>query len=120
MSTLARVALSLAAFLFVAAVVYGVTSREPTGTTTLFVASVTFAYLGLVTRNAGKRETEEPEPLVHVGPTIWPFGFAVSAVLLVLGLLVTPWLMILAVIGFGSSAAGWLRDVDRSRRAEHP
>jgi len=122
MSTLSRVALFLAAFLVVAGAVYGLTAHEPAGMTTLLVASVTFAYLGLVSRNVARHETEEePEELVHVGPTIWPFGFAISAVIVVLGLIVTPWLLILAAIAFGSSAAGWVRDVARSRaHAGHP
>ena len=58
---------------------------------------------------------------VHVGPTIWPFGFAIAAVIIALGLIVTPWLLILGAIAFALSAAGWLRDVARSRaHAGHP
>ena len=52
---------------------------------------------------------------VHVGPTIWPFGFAIAAVIIALGLIVTPWLLILGAIAFALAAAGWLRDVAHSR-----
>ena len=123
MSSLSRICLSLAVFLAVAGTVYGVTAHEPAGMTTLLVAAATFCFLGLVSRMVARREAEaEPEEMeIHVGPTIWPLGFAISAVIIVLGLIVTPWLLILAAIAFGLSAAGWLRDVARSRaHAGHP
>ena len=56
-----------------------------------------------------------------MGPTIWPFGFAVAAAIVALGLIVSPWLLILGAIAIALSAAGWLRDVARSRtQAGHP
>ena len=81
MSTLARICLSLAAFLAVAGTVYGLTSHELGGTTLLLVAAATFCFLGLVVADGGatarrRRRPEEEE--VHVGPTIWPFGFAIA------------------------------------------
>ena len=51
---------------------------------------------------------------MHVGPTIWPFAFAVSGVVLALGLIVTGWILIPGAIAFAASAAGWFRDVARS------
>jgi hypothetical protein len=123
MSTISRICLSLAGFLAVAGTVYGLTSHEPAGTTLLLVAAATFCFLGVVTRMVAHRERgpEQEEAEVHVGPTIWPFGFAVAAVLIALGLIVSAWILILGAIAFALSAAGWLRDVTRGRaHAGHP
>ena len=118
MSTLARICVSLAVFLAVAGSVYGFTSQELGGSTLLLVAAATFCFLGFVSRMVARRETglkpEQEEP-PHVAPTIWPFGFAIAAVTIALGLIVTPWLLILGAIAFALSAAGWVRDVARSR-----
>src|SRR5206468_660928 len=118
MSTFARICFSLAVFLGVAGLVYGFTSHEPAGTTALLVSATTFGFLGLVTRavaaHATGPEAEEAEEVeVHVNPTIWPFGFAVAAVIIALGLIVTQWLLIAGAIAFALSAAGWLREVSR-------
>ena len=117
MSTVSRICLSLALFLAVAGAVYGITSHEPAGTTELLVAAATFCFLGLVTRMTARRaaasDTAEEEEL-HVAPTIWPFGFAIAAVILALGLIVSPWILIPGGLVFAVSAAGWLRDVARS------
>jgi uncharacterized membrane protein len=116
MSTFARVCFSLALFLAVAGTVYGLTSHELAGTTLFLVAATTFCFLGIVSRMVARRATEpEPEVEVHVSPTIWPFGFAIAAVILALGLIVSQWLLIAGAIAFALSAAGWLRDVARSR-----
>jgi hypothetical protein len=120
MGMMARICLSLSAFLLVAGSVYGLTSHEHAGTTMLLVASATFCFLGLVTRSIAKREAEgepEHEAEVEVPPTIWPFAFSVSAVLLMLGIIATPWLALLGGILFLLSAAGWVRDVTRARAA---
>jgi Cytochrome c oxidase subunit IV. len=123
MSTLARICFLLAAFLAVAGIVYGLTSHELGGTTLLLVAATTFCFLGIVSRMVarGETETEAEEMEVYVGPTIWPFGFAVASVIIALGLIVSPWLLILGAIASALSAAGWFRDVARSRaHAGHP
>jgi hypothetical protein len=117
MSAISRIFLSLAAFLVIAGTVYGLTSHEPAGTTLLLVAALTFCFLGLVSRLVARHATE-PEPEeeeIHVGPTIWPFGFAVAAVILALGLIVSPWILVVGAVVFALSAAGWLRDVARGR-----
>jgi hypothetical protein len=115
MSTFARICFSLAVFLGVAGLVYGFTSHEPAGTTLFLVAATTFGFLGLVSRSVAAHATEpEPEEAeVHVSPTIWPFGFAIAAVIIALGLIVTQWLLIAGAIAFALSAGGWLRDVSR-------
>ena len=123
MSTLSRICLSLTAFLAVAGTVYGLTSHEPAGTTALLVAAATFCFLGIVSRMVARRTTgPEPEEVeVHVSPTIWPLGFAIAAVNIALGLIVSPWFLSAGVVAFALSAAGWLRDVSRSRaHAGHP
>jgi hypothetical protein len=56
--------------------------------------------------------------LLHVPPTIWPFGFSVAALALVIGAVVaTKVLVPLGLALFASSAVGWFADV---RRAHHP
>jgi putative Mn2+ efflux pump MntP len=117
MSIASRVFLSLAVFLAVAGVVYGFTAHEQAGATELLIGAATFCFLGLVARTEARRadESEETEDAeVHVAPTIWPFGFAIAAVILALGLVVTRWILILGGLMFALSAAGWLRDVSRS------
>jgi hypothetical protein len=123
MSMFARICLLLAGFLAVGGAVYGLTSHELAGTTLLLVAAATFGFLGIISRTAAGHAagTEPEEELVHVSPTIWPFGFAISAVIIALGLIVSEWLLIAGAIAFALSAAGWLRDVARSRaHAGHP
>lgn len=117
MSTLSRICLALAGFLAVAGGVYGVTSHEPAGTTLLLVAALTFCFLGIVSRlvaNASEGTEGAAEEEVHVGPTIWPFGFAIAGVILAIGFIVSPWILALGAVAFAVSAAGWLRDVTRS------
>lgn len=118
MGMTARICLALSAFLLVAGAVYGLTSHEDAGTTMLLVASATFCFLGLVTRSIAKREAAaepEHEAEVEVAPTIWPLVFSLSAVLLMLGIIATPWLAAVGAVVFLLAAAGWVRDVTRSR-----
>jgi hypothetical protein len=118
MSAISRICLSLAGFLGVAGAVYGLTSHEPGGATLLLVAAATFCFLGLVSRMVARSATGPEageEAAVHVAPTIWPFGFAVAAVIIALGLVVSVWLLIVGAIVFALSAAGWLRDVARGK-----
>jgi Cytochrome c oxidase subunit IV len=116
MNTLSRICLGLAAFLAVAGVIYGFTAHEPAGTTELLIASVTFGFLSVVLRMAYRRAPAEgvEEAEVAVAPTIWPLGFALSGLVIVVGLIVTPWIVVVGGVGFALSAAGWLRDVTRS------
>jgi hypothetical protein len=117
LSAASRICLSLAVFLAVAGGIYGVSSHEPAGTTLLLVASATFCFLGIVTRMVARRSEgpeEGAEIEVHVGPTIWPFGFAISGVILAVGFIVSRWIVVVGAVAFAVSAAGWLRDVTRS------
>ncbi len=119
MSTLSRICLALAGFLAVAGGVYGVTSHEPAGTTLLLVAAAHVLLPGDRHEDGGPRGPRESEGAgeeeeVHVGPTIWPFGFAIAGVILAIGFIVSPWILALGAVAFAVSAAGWLRDVTRS------
>src|SRR6476620_9175396 len=124
MSTLSRICLGLALFLVVTGGVYGLTSHEHAGTTELLVSAVTFCFLGIVLRLVGAREAEgQPEEEaaeIQVAPTIWPFAFAISGVILAVGLIVSQWIVILGGVVAALSAAGWLRDVARSHAGEAP
>jgi|SRR5580765_63149 hypothetical protein len=123
MSTLARICLGLALFLVVTGGVYGLTSHEHAGTTELLVSALTFCFLGIILRRVGSHETDgqpEEEAEIQVAPTIWPFVFAISGVILAVGLIVSQWIVILGGIVAALSAAGWLRDVARSHAGEAP
>ena len=114
-----RIFLGIGVFLAVAGTVYGLTSGELAGTTNLLVGAATVLLLAIVFRIIARQqaaaETSEPAE-VEMAPTIWPFGFAIAAVLIALGLIVNPWILILGGLAFAISAAGWLREVARSRR----
>src|SRR5512132_2114369 len=123
MSTLSRICLCVAGFLVVACGVYGLTCHEHAGTTELLASAVTFCFLGIVLRLVGAREAEgqpEEEAEIQVAPTIWPFAFAISGVILAVGLIVSQWIVILGGVVAALSAAGWLRDVARSHAGEAP
>jgi hypothetical protein len=116
-----RVAFSLGLFVLTAGAVYWFTAYERTGATMLLILSIGFGYLGLVTRGAARAgdagTPSAPEESVHeeevVGPTIWPFGFSVASVLLVLGVVVNRWLLVPGGIGFAVCCLGWFRDIRR-------
>jgi hypothetical protein len=123
MSTLSRICLGLAVFLAIAGGVYGFTSHEPAGTTEFLAAAVTFCFLGIILRvvaSAEGADHAEEEAEIEVAPTIWPFGFAISGVILAVGVIVSTWIVILGGLAAALSAAGWLRDVSRSRAGEGP
>ncbi len=119
MSTASRIWLSLAGFLVIAGSVYGLTSHEVAGAPLLLVAGGTFCFLGLVGRSVVRRsarpmeEEPRPEEQVHVPPTIWPFGFSIAGVIIVVGFIVNRWILAVGVLAFAASAAGWLREIAR-------
>jgi hypothetical protein len=117
MRPVSGVFLALAGFLVITGTVYAFTAHEPIGATLLIAASATFLFLGLVARALASGERPDDaaaEELIHVGPTIWPFGFAISGAVLALGLVVSEWLLVLAGVLVVLCSAGWLRDVRRS------
>jgi hypothetical protein len=115
-----RVCIGLGSFLAVAAVVYGFTSHEPAGTTLLAIAAITFGFLALVLRSASRRTPEEQaEEELQIGPTIWPLGFAVAGAVIAIGVIASPWVVVVGVLGFAVCAWGWLRAVTRSHAGAH-
>lgn len=109
----------LGLFYLVAGFGYALTARYVDGFPLLMAAAVGIAILGgyayLAVRRAEAEvaaggEAEEPvEP--HVGSTIWPFGYALSAVGFVLGFLVASPLYILGGVLFLAATTGWFDDV---------
>jgi len=120
-SLYSRVALGLSVFLGVAGIVYALTARESIGILLLLIASACFGYVGLYVRRAVRAasaeapgvavpgEMEEP----HIESTIWPFVFSLAGVGLVLGAVLTPWLLVVGAVLFVAAAVGWFRDVGR-------
>ena len=129
MRPIARTMVWLAVFLIVDSAVYMATAHEWTGGPLIAATAGAFAYLALVFRGAVRRAAREAEAapseqvgaveLDHVGPTIWPAGFAVAALMLVPGAVVARWLLIPGGIVFVAAAVGWARDI-RHQHAHHP
>jgi Cytochrome c oxidase subunit IV len=117
MSVYARVALGLAAFLFVAGSVYAATGHEFVGAPLMLITAATFTFLGLYVRRTIRaaaaeghaEEAEEP----HVGPTIWPFVLSLGAIGLALGAVVGPWLLAVGGVLAAVAVVGWFLDVGR-------
>lgn len=115
------IGLGLGAFYLVAGFGYALTSKFVNGFPLLMAAALGISLLGsyayLAVRRAERAaaagdEADEPvEP--HVGPTIWPFGYALSAVGLVLGFLVYAPLYGLGGLLFLAATVGWFDDVRR-------
>jgi hypothetical protein len=131
--TASRVMLGLAIFLAVTGLVYAATAYERQGTVHLLVAAVAFGYIALVLRAAARRaEAVPPErtpsiveeevaelPEGEIEPTIWPVGFALAAVGLVLGVIVQHWLLIVGGALFVAAGFGWFQDIRRQHRHAH-
>jgi uncharacterized membrane protein len=115
--TVSTICFGLAIFLGVAGLIYLFTAHEYAGATELLIASVTFAFLGLVLRVAERRAPTEAadEEKLHIGPTIWPLGFAASGAVVAIGLIVGPLILVIGAAACVVCAAGWARDVARSR-----
>jgi Cytochrome c oxidase subunit IV len=124
MRAVSRVALFLSAFLLAASGVYWFTAHEPIGASLLLIASIGFGYISLVTRGAARRaervaggqqlaalQQAEEDVEEHILPTIWPFGFSLAAIALVLGVVLERWLLILGGLLFVAAAVGWFNDV---------
>jgi hypothetical protein len=115
MKWLSRILFGLGVFLFVAGGLYALTAHEPAGAINLIISAITSLFLAFVLRLIARSDEEDAmEEEVHVGPTIWPFGFAIAGVLLVLGAIVSPWIFIAGGAAFIVAASGWLRAVARS------
>jgi hypothetical protein len=125
------VAFSLSVFLLGDAGVYWFTAHEPTGASLLLIASIAFGYISLITRGAARRaqraagdqqsaalEQAQEDEEENIVPTIWPLGFSLAALALVLGVVLARWLLPVGGVLFVASAAGWFNDVRRQHA--HP
>jgi len=122
MRVISTVVLRLALFLAIVGVAYAVTAREPAGSSLILVGAATFAYVGLILRAAARgagEQADEPAEPEHVGPTIWPFAFSIATIGLVLGVVVSRWLLVLGSAVFVASAIGWAVDVRRQHAHGH-
>lgn len=117
----------LGLFYLVAGFAYALTAKYVDGFPLLMGAAVGIAIIGgyayLAVRRAENEvaaggEAEEPvEP--HVGSTIWPLGYALSAVGFVLGFLVASPLYVLGGVLFLAATNGWFADVRQQWRHAH-
>jgi hypothetical protein len=118
----ARVALGLGIFVLTAGLVLWFTAHERTGAPLLVILSAGFFYIARVLRSGSRHEGEAeadaehgeggaPEP--EVSPTIWPFGFSIAAVGLVLGVVLARWLLVVGIALVALCGAGWYRDLRR-------
>jgi 4-amino-4-deoxy-L-arabinose transferase-like glycosyltransferase len=122
-----RTAFGAALFFVIAGFAYALTGTFEGGFPLLMVAAVGVALLGsyvvaAVRRAereiaAGEHDEEPVEP--HVGPTIWPFGYALSAIGVVLGLLVDKGLYVAGGMLFVAATFGWFADVRHQWRHAH-
>jgi Cytochrome c oxidase subunit IV len=118
MRVASRIWLTLAVFLMLAGGIYAFTANEYAGGSLLLVGAATFAYLALVgwslERTVDGDAHAEEEPEVQVPPTIWPFGFAIAGLVLLVGFVVSRWILAVGVLAFAAAAGGWLREVVRA------
>jgi hypothetical protein len=127
MKPVSRAMLLIALFLAVDVTVYLVAAHEYTGGLLIAATSISFAFLGYIlqgaTRRASRELAQDPSAevggveLEHVGPTIWPVGFSIAAVVLALGSVTLPWLLVPGGILFVASALGWFLDVRHQHEA---
>jgi hypothetical protein len=118
MRVVSRIWLTLAVFLLVAGGIYAFTSNEYAGGSLLLVGAATFAYLALIgwslERTVGGDEHGEEGPEIQVPPTIWPFAVAIAGLVLLVGFVVSKWILAVGVLAFAAAAGGWLREVVRA------
>jgi hypothetical protein len=130
MKPTSRILVAIAVFLIVDATIYLVTAREFTGGPLIAMTAVSMAFLALVLWVVVHRAASEVQDhpgevgaveLEHVGPTIWPVGFAVSAAILAVGVaIVAWWLVVVGTIVFLASMVGWTRDIRNQHRHASP
>jgi cobalamin synthase len=111
-STFSRIGLILGVLFLIDSFVYLGLQSNKQGFVLILFTGVGFAYLGcyalLAVRKARHEAAEEGLGEPHVGPTIWPLVFAVSAVVMVVGILVTPVILVIGGILFVVAAVGWI------------
>ncbi len=133
MNMFSRIIIGFGAFLVVTGVIYGVRTgvfygggrSEWEGTTLMIIVGGGALLIGAYLVSAVQRaravlagrpsgappSVAEAEP--HVGPTIWPLVFALSAVGLVVGAVSARWALLGGGILFVAASVGWILDVRR-------
>lgn len=121
------IALALGTFYVVAGFGYALTSEWVDAFPLLITAAIGIGLLGGYAFLAVKRgeqalatgeEISEPiEP--HIGATIWPFGYALSAVGFVVGFLAYQPMYAVGGALFIAATAGWFADVRHQWRHSH-
>ena len=109
------------AFLSVTAVVYWFTSKDPTGTAALAIASglglLIGGYLLVTAKRMGPRPSDLPDAeiadgageLGHFSPgSYWPFFISAGLALTLLGLFIGIWLALIGVVGAFAAILGLL------------
>jgi cytochrome c oxidase subunit IV len=123
MNFLVRLGLLLAVLFIADAIVYWALQDEYIGTTMIAMTGVGFGFIALyaftAVRKARRQEHVPVAGEAHVRGTIWPAVFALSAVGFTLGVLVTPWLLIVGGALFVAAAAGWAVETRRQWGGEH-
>lgn len=124
MRTSTWIGVGLGVFYLIAGFGYALTSEFVNGFPLLVAAAIGISLLGgyayLAVRRgehvlaAGEAVEYPVEP--HVGSTIWPFGYALSAVGIVLGFLVYEPLYAIGGLLFLAATAGWFADVRQQWR----
>lgn len=117
MNVYARIGLWMGVFFVVDGAVYAYTGHEWEGFPLLLMTAGGLVLVALYARRRFRRalrpaEADGPEPgEPHVGPTIWPFVFAISAIGVTVGLLAAKWVLVLGAVVFAAAAVGWFRDI---------
>lgn len=113
------IAFGLGVYYLIAGFGYALTSDFVDGFPLLMAAAIGIGLFGAYAYRAVRRAEqamaagEEPvEPVEpHIGSTIWPFGYALSAVGLVIGFLAYQPMYAVGGILFVAATAGWFADV---------
>lgn len=128
MKSFSRLFLALGAFLIVSLAVYGWHAREYEGvllSITVAAAALMFGTYGASVVRRSRTALAKPatddkqaavgEPIAldepHVGPTIWPLVYAISAIAIVIGAVGNRWVLVPGGVLFVAASIGWVRDV---------
>jgi hypothetical protein len=123
-----RIIVGFGAFLIATGVIYGVVTYEWEGTTLMLIvaggALLVGAYLMSAVQRARAALAARPatappggaEAEPHVGPTIWPLVFALSAIGLVVGAVGPRWALLGGGVLFIAAGVGWILDIRQQWR----
>ncbi len=131
MKTEARLLLGLGVFVLVMGIVYGIWSKELSGTVMLIGTGILGIFPGLYYRYWSKRMAERPEDTDATvvagagligsfpGSSIWPFVLGMGCWLMVLALVFGSWLAVVAIPTITFALAGATAEGRRGGAASH-